>query len=204
MLVTMARPKGFDPEHALDAAMDAFWSKGYAATSAQDLVDSTGLGRGSLYHAFSSKHRLFQEVLRRYEDTWTVRQEAVLEGEGDVRARVRQVLMTVVDEESSPRESGPSAGAGARRGCLAVNAALELAGRDPEVTDRVERIFLRMEEALYATFERARRDGEIAADRDTRELARFTLNSMYGLRVLGKTAGRQVLTGIVDTVLRAL
>ncbi|MFB7508388.1 TetR/AcrR family transcriptional regulator [Streptomyces broussonetiae] len=192
----MARPKEFDPDHVLDAAMDAFWSKGYAATSAQDLVDSTGLGRGSLYNAFSSKHRLFQEALRRYEDKWTTRQEAVLDGPGDIRERIRQVLMTVVEEESL-RTPGP-------RGCLAVNAAVELAGLDPEVTAQVRHIFERVERALYTALARARRDGEIGPDKDPRALALFVLNSLYGLRVLGKTADRAALTGIVDTTLSTL
>ncbi|MFI6209000.1 TetR/AcrR family transcriptional regulator [Streptomyces sp. NPDC051041] len=192
----MARPKQFDPDRALDAAMDAFWRKGYAATSAQDLVDSTGLGRGSLYNAFTSKHRLFQEVLRRYEDQWTTRQEAVLEGPEGVRERIRAVMMTVVEEEAAAQDG--------RRGCLAVNAAVELAGLDPDVTARVRHIFGRVEEALYGALARAQRDGEIGADKDPRALAQFVLNALYGLRVLGKTADRRTLTGIVDTTLAAL
>jgi TetR/AcrR family transcriptional regulator, transcriptional repressor for nem operon len=196
MLAAMPRPKGFDPDQAIDAAMQAFWAKGYAATSAQDLVGSTGLGRGSLYNAFSSKHHLFQEALRRYEERWTARQEEVLEGPGSVREAIREVLLTVVDEELAGDE-GP-------RGCLAVNAAVELAGRDSEVTAQVRRIFTRVEDALYSAIERAQRDGEIDPDRDARALAQFILNTMYGLRVLGKTADRGTLTGIVDSVLRAL
>ena len=187
----MGRPKGFDQDQVIDAAMTAFWGKGYAATSAQDLVDSTGLGRGSLYNAFSGKHELFLEALRRYDGEWAARQVAVLEADNPVREKVRAVLMTVVDEESGAIP--------ANRGCLAVNAAIELAGRDAEVTVLVQRIFGRMEEAFRAALERARRDGEIAADRDPRNLARYLLNSMYGLRVLGKAADRSALTGIVDT-----
>ncbi|MET9067218.1 TetR/AcrR family transcriptional regulator [Streptosporangium sandarakinum] len=192
----MSRSKGFDPDRVLDAAMDAFWNKGYAATSAQDLVDHTGLGRGSLYNAFSNKHHLFLRVLRRYEDEWTARQVAVLEGDGPVRDRIRRVLMTVVEEEA---ECAP-----ARRGCLAVNAAVELAGKDPDVTACVRRIFGRMEGAFREALERARRDGEIGADRDPAVLARYLLNSMYGLRVLGKTADRSGMTGIVETTLNSL
>ncbi|MFF7654664.1 TetR/AcrR family transcriptional regulator [Streptomyces sp. NPDC007983] len=199
----MARPKEFDPDHVLDAAMDAFWGKGYAATSAQDLVDSTGLGRGSLYHAFSGKHHLFMEVLRRYEQRWTARQQEVLDGEGGIRERIGRVLMSVVDEEVA--EGAASAGVEAgRRGCLAVNAAIELAGRDPEVTAQVERNFTRMEEILRSAIHRAQLDGEIARDKDPGALAQFTLNSMYGLRVLGKTADRKTLAGVVETVLQAL
>ncbi|MDI6411020.1 TetR/AcrR family transcriptional regulator [Streptomyces albus] len=199
----MARPKSFDVDQAVDAAMDAFWSKGYAATSAQDLVDSTGLGRGSLYNAFASKHGLFEAVLRRYDEELTSHRVAVLDGTAaEVRGvsaaeRVRAVLMAVVEEETG-------GGAGPRRGCLAVNAAVELGGTDPEVTRLVGRVFSRMEDAFHAAVVRGQAAGEFDAGQDARDLARLLLNTMYGLRVLGRTAGRDALAGIVEGTLRAV
>ncbi|MFI9029952.1 TetR/AcrR family transcriptional regulator [Streptomyces sp. NPDC053560] len=192
----MSRPRGFDLHHALDAAMTVFWEKGYTATSAQDLVDGTGLGRGSLYNTFQSKHGLFEAVLRRYDTVWTSRQVEVLEGDEPIRDRIRTVLMTVVEEESAPLPE--------HRGCLAVNSAMELAGRDEEVTGLVQYIFARMEEALHEAIQRAQRGGEIDKAQDARQLAQYLLSSMYGLRVLGKVADRQALTGIVEKILQSL
>lgn len=192
----MSRPKGFDPDVVLDAAMRTFWSRGYEATSAQDLVDGTGLGRGSLYHSFQSKHELFLRALRRYDDEWTSRQIAVLEGDGPVRERIRRVLMTVVDA-ATPAPDGP-------RGCFAVNTAIELADHDAEAARAVRRIFGRMEDAFCAALERARASGEIAPELEPRATARYLLNSMYGLRVTGKTMDRRALTGVVEMVLRSL
>lgn len=192
----MSRPRGFDLDHTLDAAMSVFWNKGYTATSAQDLVEGTGLGRGSLYNTFHSKHGLFEAALRRYDTVWTSRQVQVLEGEGPIRDRIRTVLMTVVEEETA---ASPE-----HRGCLAVNSALELAGQDEDVTRLVQHIFARMEEALCEALQRAQRAGEIDKTRDARQLAQYLLSSMYGLRVLGKVADRQTLTGIVDQVLHTL
>src|SRR5688572_25049598 len=62
----MARPRQFDESSVLDRALDLFWSKGYEATSVQDLVDATGLGRASLYGAFGDKEQLFNRVLSHY------------------------------------------------------------------------------------------------------------------------------------------
>ncbi|WP_037303581.1 TetR/AcrR family transcriptional regulator [Amycolatopsis orientalis] len=191
----MPRPKGFDPTEVLDAAVGTFWRKGYAATSAQDLVEGTGLGRGSLYHSFSSKQRLFKEALRRYEETSATRVEEMLTAPGTIRERIRRVLMDVVEDET-----GSSDG---HRGCLAVNAALELGGIDDEVTARVRHNFERVEDAFQAEFAAARREGEIGAERDPRALARFTLAAMYGLRVLGKTADRRALAQVVETTIQA-
>lgn len=58
------RTKDFEPDDVADAAMQVFWRRGYAATSVQDLVDGTGLGRGSLYNAFGSKQGLYEAALR--------------------------------------------------------------------------------------------------------------------------------------------
>ncbi|ROP34950.1 TetR/AcrR family transcriptional regulator [Saccharothrix texasensis] len=191
----MVRPKAFDPDSALDHAMKTFWSKGFMATTVQDLVESTGLGRGSLYNAFTSKEQLFRDALRRYDSVWTARQEQVLVGPGSLRDRVSALLMTVVDEETT---QGPP------RGCLAVNTALELADQDPAVRELVREVFLRMENALHEAISVAQATGEVTADDDARALALYVLNSMYGLRVLGKTTSRESLVGVVEMVLRAL
>src|SRR5690606_8821359 len=65
-VLPMARPRTFEEEQALEAAMRAFWRRGYEATSTQDLCAATGLGRSSVYNAFDSKRELFTRALRRY------------------------------------------------------------------------------------------------------------------------------------------
>ena len=62
----MARPREFDIDEALDAAMGVFWERGYEATSMVNLMDATGLHKGSIYKAFEDKHDLFLQALRRY------------------------------------------------------------------------------------------------------------------------------------------
>jgi len=59
----MGRPREFDEERVLDAVMETFWCQGYEGTSTQDLVDATGLGRGSLYAAYANKDGLFEQAL---------------------------------------------------------------------------------------------------------------------------------------------
>ena len=60
----MARPRGFHEDNVIDRAADAFGRLGYAACSIDDLVNATGLQRGSLYKVFGSKRGLFEQVLR--------------------------------------------------------------------------------------------------------------------------------------------
>src|SRR5215469_11329987 len=62
----MPRPRKFDESDVVAAARDEFWSRGYAATSVDDLSSVTGLGKGSLYGAFGDKHGLFMRALDDY------------------------------------------------------------------------------------------------------------------------------------------
>jgi TetR/AcrR family transcriptional repressor of nem operon len=65
----MAGVKQFDRDEVLDRAMAAFWTRGYEATSIDDLVEATGIGRGSLYSTFGDKRQLFLAALDRYWNT---------------------------------------------------------------------------------------------------------------------------------------
>jgi len=188
------RPRGFDLNHALDAAMATFWDKGYAGTSAQDLVDSTGLGRGSLYNTFRSKRGLFEAALQRYDLECTRKLVELLEeGEGPARDRIRAVLMSVVEEETAEAPE--------HRGCLVVNTAMEMAGQDPDITDHVRKTFARIQAALCVAIEQGRRDGSMPETQDPPAFALYLLNSMYGLRVLGKVGDRETLASLVDRIL---
>src|SRR5689334_12962468 len=60
------RPRAFDLNHALDAALNVFWRKGYEGTSLPDLTKAMGINRPSLYAAFGNKEELFRRAVERY------------------------------------------------------------------------------------------------------------------------------------------
>lgn len=192
------RPKEFDPDVIVDAAMQVFWQRGYTATSIQDLVEGTELGRSSIYNTFGSKHELYEQALRRYQKL-KAEKIAVLSGPGPVKERVRLLLMGVVDEELSDDKG---------LGCMTANAALELAGHDTAVAAIVSQNLREFESALYEALSRAQETGEIAADKNVRALSRFVLNTIQGMRVLSKGYighdRRQLLLDVVDVAIQAL
>ncbi|SFA82467.1 transcriptional regulator, TetR family [Amycolatopsis marina] len=196
----MARPKGFDEERALDAAMRTFWANGYEATSTQDLCAATGLGRSSIYNTFNSKHELFTRVLARYIDAMNAAQFAVLEDERRQAAeRIQAVFDLVIDGEFRNRRDGGSIG------CLTVNTTVELAGRDPEAARMLEIDLDKRLSALRATIEIGQRDGDITSTRDAESLARFVNSVIAGIRVAGQGgADRPALTAIAATAMDAL
>ncbi|WP_327675239.1 TetR/AcrR family transcriptional regulator [Kitasatospora sp. NBC_00458] len=175
----MGRPKQFDPDVAVERAMGVFWRKGYAATTPQDLVDEIGIGKGSLYNTFGSKHALFERALARYRDSQAAWLEALLDHPGSAKDRLRGALEALVELDLNDPD---------RRGCMAVNTAAELATSDPGTADTVRRMFARTEGAFRATVEEGQRAGEISGDHDAAAVASWLLATVIGMRVLAKTA----------------
>ncbi len=192
------RSKEFEPDEIADAAMRVFWQRGYAATSIQDLVEGTGLSRSSLYSTFENKQGLYQQALRRYEAVTTANVE-LLSGAGSPRDLIRQLLVSVAEDELGDPQ---------RRGCLVANATLELAGHDAAVAELVAHNFLRLQKALEKLILRGQQSGEVAAARNPRALARFFVNTLQGMRVLGKGSPlpqrSQCLMDVIDVALDTL
>ncbi|MFH9674166.1 TetR/AcrR family transcriptional regulator [Streptomyces sp. NPDC017405] len=196
----MARPRTFDEERALDAAMRTFWEKGYEATTTQDLCTATGLGRSSIYNTFKSKHDLFQRALHRYMTTMNAEQLHLLEDPARGGAdRIRALFAAVLDGDARNRPAGRSLG------CLTVNTTVELAGRDAAAAGMLERDTARRLAALRAAVEAGRRDGSITSSRDPGDLARFLNAAVAGLRVSAQGgADRAALDAIAAIALDAL
>ncbi|MFJ8026905.1 TetR/AcrR family transcriptional regulator [Streptomyces sp. NPDC096311] len=187
----MAGTKQFDPDVAVERAMEVFWLKGYAATTPQNLVDALGIGKGSLYNAFGSKHGLFEQALSHYCDRRLDRFLELLDESAPVRERLRGVLEFIVDEGA--------------RGCMVVNTVGELAGVDEAAVTLVRRDFDRVEAVFRALIEEGQRSGEIVPDRDPAVIGSMLLNAMMGLWVLVRVPGeRDRLDRVIAATIDAL
>ncbi|MDQ3403969.1 MAG: TetR/AcrR family transcriptional regulator [Actinomycetota bacterium] len=192
----MGRPRKFDPQVAIAQAMETFRSNGYADTSPQDLVDRLGIGKGSLYNTFGSKHDLFLRSLKHYADTSMVDFKAVIEDDSPIRERVTRLLSSFVDADLEDPD---------RCGCLVVNTAVELGVRDDEAAQLVGRSLAATEAVLHTAFIAAQRAGEIAPERDPKALAGLVQSTMIGLRVLIKTTDdRDRLKSIIAATVAAI
>ncbi|TDC46362.1 TetR/AcrR family transcriptional regulator [Actinomadura sp. KC345] len=191
----MARPRKFEEERAVEAAMRAFWSDGYEATSTQTLCEATGLGRSSVYNTFTSKRDLFERALILYMDAKTSNLIATLEdGSRPVRERLRTILEWAVE----PDADDPA-------GCLVVNTTVEMAPHDEGIAERLDRDQRRRLAALKAAIEDGMRAGEIDQGKDAPALAHFIISTVAGMRVAARGgAGRATLTSIADTAMDAI
>ncbi|RJO69174.1 TetR/AcrR family transcriptional regulator [Nocardia panacis] len=190
----MARPRGFDEEQAVEAAMRAFWACGYEGTSTQDLCAATGLGRSSIYNAFAGKHDLYERALRRYMETKNAGVFSVLDGDGTAKEKVRELLDRAIEWPATD----PS-------GCLVVNTMVELGPRDEAVAATLRSDLEQRLGALTATLRAGQLAGEIENRRDARDLAHFVVATISGMRVAARGgADRAALTAIAETALDCL
>ena len=192
----MPRQREFDREGALDRAMGAFWTKGYAATSIEELVAHMGIQRGSLYATFGDKRSLFLSALDRYQRVVTRELFEALGAPGSGLEAIRRFFRLRV--ERSLDRSRPA-------GCLVTNSAVELSRRDRGAAAKVGASLAGLEAAFLGALERARAQGELAATREVRALARFLTSSAQGLSVMAKAfPERAVLEDVVRVALAAL
>src|SRR5699024_8124188 len=101
---TPGRPRQFEDKEIIDAAITVFSSNGYAGTSAQNLCDVTGLGRGSLYNAFGSKQALYEQALLRSHEQTMAAQLSILTQPGLFKERLRSLLLWGIAEDLSQSE----------------------------------------------------------------------------------------------------
>jgi TetR/AcrR family transcriptional regulator, transcriptional repressor for nem operon len=189
----MARPRKFEEDRAVEAAMRAFWEAGYEATSTQDLCAATGLGRSSIYNTFASKHDLFERSLRRYMDERNAGLAELMERDLPIREKVGTVLWWAV--EPDPAEP---------IGCLVVNSLVELGPRDPAIAELLRRDTGKRVGIMRAAIETAQIRGEIDAGKDPLALAHFVAATVSGIRVAARGgAGKDTLESIANTALDA-
>jgi AcrR family transcriptional regulator len=167
------RPRSFDTDEALDAAMRLFWAEGYEGASLAALTDAMGINRRSIYAAYGNKEELFRKAVERY-----------IEGPGAFvapalqRPTARQVaeamLHGTVEANTTP---------GRPRGCLLVQSALACGpDSEPVRRDLTERREAGVA-ALRARFAQAQAEGDLPPDLDTDALARYLTVVAHGISV---------------------
>ncbi|WP_035846495.1 TetR/AcrR family transcriptional regulator [Kitasatospora azatica] len=190
---TRGRPRSFDREAALAAAMLLFWEKGYEAASIADLTEAMGIRPPSLYAAFGDKRALFDEVVARYGQTYGAFGARALAEEPTVRAGIARLLREAAAEYTAP---------GRPHGCLVVSAAANCGSPD------VREALLVLRKANLEDFEQriaaAVARGEEPAATDPRALARFTAAVVQGMSQQARDgASREELELIAQTAMAA-
>ena len=190
------RPREFDTEQALDAAMHLFWRQGYEATSMQNLLDTMRLSKSSLYQTFGSKHELFQQCIQYYRDIMTSEFQQVLAQAPSGREFIEQFYLSIVDNAKQPEN---------RIGCLVMNTATELAQRDKEIAKLIKLGSESFTRVFVQAIERAQQEGDISAEKNAQTLGHFLMSNLSGLNAMAKAGASQaVLKDIVKEIMQSL
>jgi TetR/AcrR family transcriptional repressor of nem operon len=191
----MARPREFEHQEVLDAAIQCFWAHGYEATSVRDLADSMGIAGASLYNAFGDKRSLFRRALDRYVERNSRDRAKRLEGLAP-RQAIGMFFAEIVERSLNDRR---------RKGCMLVNSALEVAPHDAEICGVVAGVLTEIEAFFRRSVEAGQADGTIAARQSADDLARLLLGALLGIRVLARVRPeRDLLQGLVRPVFALL
>ena len=172
----MARPKEFDPEHALAKAMTLFWRLGYENTSVEMLMKEIGIARQSLYDTFGDKRALYLKAMAYYRDQTNSEMQKMLNEIPSVKDGFSKLLYRLAAETREQHE----------RGCLLLSANLQ---RD--VKDAVVRSFLRdnqarVEAIFVQALLRAQKQGELSPKDEPDALARFFVVTIQGMRAMAR------------------
>ena len=192
----MPRAPEFDRNIVIDQALRVFWARGYGQTSVSDLVEATGLKPGSLYAAFGSKKGVFLEVLDAYNRGFVEKLKGLARKPSGALAGLVDILDDIVDDAVTGRD---------RRGCLAVNALLEMSQHDAEIESRLKYHNERTRQAFSALVSAAQAQGDVDSGREAGDIAAFLVNSIWGLRVMCRSeSNRHTLNAIAAGILAGI
>jgi TetR/AcrR family transcriptional repressor of nem operon len=169
----VGRPREFDEEQVLDAAMKAFWANGYEATSLADLVSVTGLHKGSLYQAFGDKHSLFIQTLNRYLQNVRHHKNQILDKADTPLGGIRAVLHGFIDMSEEDADCP--------RGCMAVKSLVEMAPHDSQVQQIMEEHKNGMRASIERRVIQAQANGELGVEKSPEMVASLIMIFMDGL-----------------------
>jgi AcrR family transcriptional regulator len=188
------RPREFDTERALAAALRVFWRRGYEGASMAELTAEMGIAKPSLYAAFGNKEELFKKALDLYEREKLIYTAEALE-EPTSRRMAERLLLGALDMQTS--SSNP-------KGCMGVINSMPCG---PEASSIRECVLERQESsrlALIGRLERYRREGDLPDDVDPETLARYITAVVQGLSLQASAgASRTELRNLVDLAVRA-
>ncbi|MEV4629782.1 TetR/AcrR family transcriptional regulator [Micromonospora sp. NPDC049523] len=188
------RPREFDIDQALDAAINLFWSQGYEGTTLDDLTTAMSISRPSLYAAFGDKEATFKRAVERYSQVDLCYVETAL-AQPTALAVATEYLRGHIRASTNP-DRPP--------GCLTVQGGVSGSQADQRVVQFLNTHRAAVEVRLAARFKQAIADGDLSSDEDSADLARYLLTVTSGQAIqAGAGATRDQLSRVAERALAA-
>jgi TetR/AcrR family transcriptional regulator, copper-responsive repressor len=180
--VGRGRPRCFDLEKALDHAMLLFWQKGFRETSLDEIAQTIGVKKPSLYAAFGDKEMLFRKVVQRYSQKFSQPEIRALQDHDDIR----EALDAFFD-----RGIAFAFGQETPRGCLLATAFADSALLPPQLAWEIKAIVRKADRLIAQRLAKAVQAGQLPADFDIKNSAKFLNSLMHGLALRARAGERK-------------
>ena len=172
----VGRPKSFDNETAIQAFVDVFWSRGYDATSIDDLQNAIGIKRGSFYAAFGNKENAFIAAMERYVEEVSNVVVSNLEHNPDPRAGLAGML----------RQAGAFMVNNPGRGCFLLTAVAEPIDLSPPHAQKLQEL---AGDVIVRIGDKARnfvtsRDQKFGLEAD--DVEAYVVSNLFGLNAMSR------------------
>ena len=169
--VRMGRPRGFDEDAVLEAAMRVFWEKSYEGATMADLTEAMGINRSSMYAAFGDKESVFHRAMERYLE-WRMTSVRQALSQPSLRKVLAGLIHGNADFLSRP---------GNPRGCLLIQGALACGTDADPVKQAMIELRKSGEAAIKRRLQQAQSEGELPAEIQPADFARYLSSVMAGL-----------------------
>ena len=173
----MPRVKLFNENEVLEKAMNLFWTKGYYATSIQDLVNHLGINRASLYDTYGGKKHLFEKAFAHYRSSNTNAIKKFFEGQEDVRAGFKSLFNMAIQQSHSDCD---------HKGCFVVNTTIEFIPNEKEFSSALQDNKKQFEALFHSYLKKGVKKGQISNDKNLKAIATLFFTFYNGLKVVTK------------------
>lgn len=166
------RPRQFDPDEALDRAVELFWADGFDGVDIERIAEAAGVTKPSLYRLFGGKSSMFLHALRRYGETVGSAPLAAFRGQPDITDAVAAFLERTIQAATTE---------GRASGCLMASVATAQAGRSEEIRLAVAQGLATLTEILTARFGQEMADGRLSTLMSAETRSRLLVDLIQGL-----------------------
>lgn len=191
------RPRQYDEESVLQAAGQIFWTKGFSATSLDDLAVAMGMNRPSIYRAFGDKEALYRKALRQFCEGMEAAFERTMLAEDDIRKALTRFYRDALKMYTSGDQP---------RGCMVMSTAAAAATCHPEIQTDLLSVIRGLDQKIAMRLEQAREAGQLEASFDVVGRAAIAQSLLHSLSLrarAGETPGqlRRMIESGVETII---
>ena len=191
MKLTRGRPKAFDENEALTAAMNYFWEHGYANASLDKLLITMGIKKSSFYHTFGSKEQLFSRTLELYRKDMLHQLNSLKKDIGPKQTMLMLTTMTIKELQET----------GNVKGCLLVNSGQECYNKYYDLSHQIKMEFNFIQDLFISFIKEAQTLGEISSTKEAKVISGRYMNTLNGLIVtIQAGASQELIDDLVESL----